>query len=120
MVSTSPLISKSSSPFTNLLVIFPSTPTTITMVSPLTSCSIVYFWFSNKVWVFISLFTFFFFTLWLLGGPQNLMICHFCVDEFFTIWYMIFTHKKEYQFQKEKPIGDTKCSMKTSWFSQEL
>ena len=51
MVSTCPPTSKSSRLFNNPLVTVPK--------APITSCSIVFFQFSSKVGVLISLFTFF-------------------------------------------------------------
>ena len=53
MASTRLLISKASNPYTNHLVTVPSTPITSL------SCSIVFFQFSSKVLVLISLFAFF-------------------------------------------------------------
>ena len=59
MVSTCPLISKSTSHFTNSLGIVPSGPITIGIT--VTFISIVFFLFSSKVEVLISLFAFFYF-----------------------------------------------------------
>ena len=57
MVSTRPLISKSSSPFNNPLVTVPKTPITIGITVTFMFHS--FFQFPNKVQVFILLFTFF-------------------------------------------------------------
>ena len=61
MVSTCSLIFKSFSPFTNPLGIVPSAPTTIGITVTLMLHSCCFFQFSSEVYIFISLFAFFYF-----------------------------------------------------------
>ena len=86
-VSTRTLISKSSSPFINPLVIVPKAPITIGII--VTFMFLSFFQFPGKVELLIVQYTFFQFILW-SAGTANSTILHllfFFVDYYYYHYY---------------------------------
>ena len=89
MVSTCPLISKSSSPCTNPLVTVPRAPITIGIIVTLMFHSLFFFQFLRKVQVLIFFFVFFQFYRGLLGRQslqlgKFFLFCWFSLDK--VVW----------------------------------
>ena len=85
MVSNHPLISKSSAPFNNPLVVLPRAPITIDI--RVTFMSHSFFQFSNKVKVFILLFTFFQFYSMV---NRDRKVLNFASSLFFSFFFFLF------------------------------